>query len=115
MDDYIERDKVIDVYGDWYVEEGTEEGFIGTVKQLLEGFPSADVQPVHWIPVSERLPDVGQRVLLSGHGEVMVGMLHSFGKYSLEPTGISYIYPKNDIEAWMPLPEPWKGADDEVN
>ena len=60
-----------------------------------------------WIPCSERLPDVAQRVLLSGHGQVMVGMLHSFGKYSLEPTGISYVYPKDDIEAWMPLPEPY--------
>ena len=65
-----------------------------------------------WIPCSERLPDVAQRVLLSGHGKVMVGKLHSFGKYSLEPTGISYIYPKDDIEAWMPLPEPWKGEEE---
>ena len=39
--DCISRQAVIDAYGDWYVEEGTEEGFIGTVKQLLEGFPSA--------------------------------------------------------------------------
>lgn len=61
-----------------------------------------------WIPCSERLPDVAQRVLLSGHGQVMVGMLHSFGKYSLEPTGILYVYPKDDIEAWMPLPEPYR-------
>ena len=74
----------------------------------LRKLPSAQ----RWIPVSERLPDVAQRVLLSGHGQVMVGMLHSFGKYSLEPTGISYGYPKDDIEAWMPLPEPWKEGDE---
>lgn len=41
MKDLIERQAAIDKYGDWYVEEGTEEGFIGTVKQLLEGLPSA--------------------------------------------------------------------------
>lgn len=58
--------------------------------------------------MTERLPDVAQRVLLSGHGQVMIGMLHSFGKYSLEPTGISYVYPKDDIEAWMPLPESYQ-------
>jgi len=46
MDDLISRQAAIDAYGDWYVEEGPEEGFIGTVKQLLEGFPPADVQPV---------------------------------------------------------------------
>lgn len=41
--DSISRKAAIDAYGDWYVEEGTAEGFIGTVKQLLEGLPS--VQP----------------------------------------------------------------------
>ena len=66
------------------------------------------IEPQKWIPVSEGLPDVAQRVLLSGHGKVMIGRLHSFGKYSLEPTGISYIYPKDAIEAWMPLPNPYK-------
>lgn len=73
----------------------------------LKAVPSAEPEQ-RWIPCSERLPNVAQRVLLSGHGKVMVGMLHSFGKYSLEPTGISYVYPKNDIEAWMPLPEPYR-------
>ena len=61
-----------------------------------------------WIPCKEQPPDVAQRVLLSGHETVMVGMLHSFGKYSLEPTGISYVYPKDDIDAWKPLPEPYR-------
>ena len=76
------------------------------VTRLLS-LPSTQ-QEQRWIPCSERLPDVAQRVLLSGHGQVMVGMLHSFGKYSLEPTGISYVYLKDDIEAWMPLPEQYK-------
>lgn len=40
-EDTISRQEVVDAYGDWYVEEGTEEGFIGTVKQLLEGLPHA--------------------------------------------------------------------------
>lgn len=96
----------------------TERDCIVEPDELIEAYNMAiealSVQPVQWIPCSERLPDVAQRVLLSGHGQVMVGMLHSFGKYSLEPTGISYVYPKDDIEAWMPLPEPWKGADDEA-
>ena len=39
--DCISRQAAIEAYGDWYVEEGSAEGFIGTVKQLLEGLPSA--------------------------------------------------------------------------
>ena len=41
MDELISRQATIDKYGDWYVEEGTEDGFIGTVKQLLEGLSPA--------------------------------------------------------------------------
>jgi len=40
MNDLISRQTAIEAYGDWYVEEGTAEGFIGTIKQLLEGLPS---------------------------------------------------------------------------
>lgn len=51
MNDLISRQAAIDAYGDWYVEEGTEEGFIGTVKQLLEGLPSAQPERIRgrWI------------------------------------------------------------------
>lgn len=83
------------------------------IKEALNTIPSAQPKP-QWIPCSERMPDAAQRVLLSGHGVVMIGMLHSFGKYSLEPTGISYVYSKDDIEAWMPLPEPYAQSEHEI-
>lgn len=77
-------------------------------REAYEAYNREKADANKWIPVSERLPDVAQRVLLSGHGKVMVGRLHSFGKYSLEPTGISYIYPMDAIDAWMPLPKPYQ-------
>ena len=77
--------------------------------EWINNLPSAQPEQ-RWIPCSERMPDVAQRVLLSGHGMVMVGMLHGFSKYSLEPTGMSHIYPKDSIEAWTPLPEPYEGG-----
>lgn len=80
-------------------------------KMAIESLQKSAYLEQWWIPVTEKLPDVAQRVLLSGHGQVMIGMLHSFGKYSLEPTGISYVYPKDDIEAWMPLPESYQKGD----
>ena len=39
----IDADEMIFKYGDWYVEEGSEEGFIGTVEQLVEMIQ--DAQP----------------------------------------------------------------------
>lgn len=36
----IDADALIEKYGDWYVEEGTETGFIGTLESLLDGQPT---------------------------------------------------------------------------
>ena len=44
--EYIRRQDVVEECGEWYVEEGTEEGFIGTVSQMLDMFLPADVVPV---------------------------------------------------------------------
>ena len=44
--DYIRRQDVAEECGEWYVEEGTEEGFIGTVSQMLNMFSPANVTPV---------------------------------------------------------------------
>ena len=54
----IDRRQAIEAYGDWYVEEGTEEGFIGTVKQLLEGLPS--VQPTYTDEQIQKMQDLEQ-------------------------------------------------------
>ena len=65
MDEYINKQELIAKYGDWYTEEGPEEGFIGTIKDVAEMMPSADVQPVQrWIPCSERMPICEQEVLI---------------------------------------------------
>ena len=44
MGKLIDADALIEKCGGWYTEEGTEEGFIGTVKQLLELQPEAVVR-----------------------------------------------------------------------
>jgi DNA-directed RNA polymerase subunit RPC12/RpoP len=51
-EEYIRKADAVKECGEWYVEEGTEEGFIGTVSQMLDMFSPADVvQVVHseWI------------------------------------------------------------------
>lgn len=42
-DEYIRKADAVKECGEWYVEEGTEEGFIGTVSQMLDMFSPADV------------------------------------------------------------------------
>lgn len=63
-------------------------------------------QNCKWIPCEERLPSVYQKaVTCNKHGEMMVGTYTEFG----------WVYPcyfERPI-AWMPLPTPWRGADDE--
>ena len=36
----IDADALIAKYGDWYTEEGTETGFIGTLEMLLKDAPT---------------------------------------------------------------------------
>jgi len=36
----VDADALIAKYGDWYTEEGTETGFIGTLRMLLKNEPT---------------------------------------------------------------------------
>ena len=38
----IDADALIAKYGDWYTEEGTEEGYIGTVRGIVDGMPAIE-------------------------------------------------------------------------
>ena len=41
----IDADALTAKCGEWYTEEGTEEGFIGTLKSLLDEAPTVDAIP----------------------------------------------------------------------
>lgn len=88
------------------------------IREVLDG-ADADIQPVRWIPVTERLPEEDHWLGGSGRqfsDEVLV----SVANYDDEDIwiGISQTIDGNwalelprhcEITAWMPLPEPWKG------
>ena len=38
----IDADALMDKYGDWYTEEGTEEGYIGTMKGIVDSMPTIE-------------------------------------------------------------------------
>lgn len=65
-------------------------------------------QQNRWIPVSERLPDYNEEVLITNGKYVTIDE-----RYFLENTedGEAYTWDINgwdDVVAWMPLPEPYK-------
>ena len=72
---------------------------INGVEEVLRSLPSA--QPQHqWIPVSERLPEAKQRVLVTfPDGTVDI-------KICIDAGHLKWFFAH--MIAWMPLPEPYK-------
>ena len=80
-----------------------------TAKRLIDEQPT--IEPMRWIPCSERLPKYGKNVLITNDkGNVSYGRFR--GVEFWKEDGDSYwTWKKNTIEhvlAWMPLPEPYK-------
>ena len=73
---------------------------------IMDAFDECvDSNEPHWIPVTERLPDISKSVLICDiEGDIYLGHRTRYGDY----------YPDlwNDriknVTAWMPLPEPYK-------
>lgn len=62
-----------------------------------------------WIPCSERLPAYGEDVLISIGGYCNVGHIVSVNEeeqYNWYFSGWYHL--PNDVDAWMPLPEPYR-------
>ena len=67
-------------------------------------------RPQGWIPCSERLPNEKEIVLITNDkGNVRCGQFRGTYKKWWNWKGNTL----ETVLAWMPLPKPWKGADDE--
>ena len=64
--------------------------------------PSA--QPQRWISVTERLPEEAGLYLVSTECGAVFDRWFSYGTFD---------YTDDEVVAWMPLPEPYKGENDE--
>lgn len=125
MSDLIKRKDVIDAlvnltcYGIEEIENlcnasvADAEGWLGGIKEAIDEIkliPSAEPEP-KWISTADRLPENNQRVLVSiirsdGAKRVRTGS-YSSNEYFWVDNG-DYWRAK-EVQAWMPLPEPWRG------
>lgn len=84
-------------------------GGVNAAIDIIIAVPSAQPEQ-HWIPCSERLPAYGEDVLISIGGYCNVGHIVSVNEeeqYNWYFSGWYHL--PNDVDAWMPLPEPYGG------
>ena len=138
MNDYIDRQKAVELLDNLLgmVEDTQENDYDTALKMGIEAL-NADVQPVQrWIPCNERLPENIRPVIVTwkntdpkSYYQYIVGKhftgtaCYKNGKwywYSSTTEDMLAEYGRYDSEefdeaieciAWMPLPEPYKGGE----
>lgn len=78
-------------------------------KRMLDSLPTVN----EWIPVSERLPEMYERVLISvkedGHNErIELAFLAQPSPRNIRFRAIPHWYEIDDVLAWQPLPKPYE-------
>lgn len=80
--------------------------FKPAIQKVIETISELEENPeLHWIPVTERLPEYGEEVLTITQDDVyevnhVIDDVHD--EWFWEDNG--------NVIAWMPLPEPYKGV-----
>lgn len=82
-------------------------GYIREMVQKLADYEDKEEQG-GWIPVSERLPDVGAEVLVFTEGYDEVGIAWRYDDEGWRSNEFPFGFSKY-VVAWMPLPEQYKG------
>lgn len=75
------------------------------VIEMINDAPT--IKPQKWIPVSERLPEKKSDVLVT-----IFDGFNPFVDTDLWDGSRFFCYGNHRVEAWMPLPEPWKGEEE---
>ena len=109
----IDADRLCeDLLNRWNIADARKEELIRQVMADVVT-PIVVSQPTvnKWIPVSERVPDVGQKVLASTNKTCFTQVF----KGTSGASNSSWWWEKKTIKhivAWRPLPEPWKGGEE---
>ena len=131
MSRYIKFDDAVKVMAcEMYAEAQSQgydvdgiEDFMPEAKAWLNDAPSIDIEPKRgeWIPCSERLPSEDGRYLVWAVIGIMPDHVDdpstyqgiTIAGYYGDAHPIKWLGNVEKVLAWMPLPKPWKGADDE--
>ena len=88
------------------------ESVVGQAVTMLEQLQAEndrlkeEVQQMRWIPVEERLPEPGERVLATDCGFVGEFYINQCGQWNRYNVNCHALLMALDILYWMPLPEP---------
>lgn len=98
---YLDSDK-LDV-SDWFVHRNFVQDMNDIDREVINNLPSEDF----WTPCEVRLPRVGQSVIFS-----IDGTYSAEGELQKDGSWIQYRwnwrYDSSEVDAWMPLPQPYK-------
>ena len=109
MSKYIDADKLKRHYAWWDDEEKK------IFDEIIDLQPAADVEPPQWIPVEDGLPEEEGQYLVSCDSDFAIEVARFYIDSEDEEDrwfGCDWNDPE-DIVAWMPLPEPYKGGEEE--
>lgn len=78
------------------------------IHHIMELRPAAEPR---WIPCSDRLPEEEVQVLVTDDAGGLATIDVDCGYFDEEYGRFEWFHSQN-VTAWMPLPEPWKGEED---
>lgn len=110
------------------MRRATYNAAISEACRIVDALPAVDIP--RWIPVTERLPEEDKEVLISyrykeGEGDTShvkiditsYGQMYfggnKVGKTKHWRAPFEYFESNYEVIAWMPLPKPYKGGDEE--
>ena len=102
MSELISKEQAINALFEWGWDNKDDRDAV----DVICGLPTINNEP-HWIPVTERLPEVGKSVLIcDAYGDICLGHRANYGYYFPDFCGDKI----KDVRAWCELPEPYKGV-----
>ena len=102
----LDAQKSIGALSELAYETGVQDGLIKA--NALNALKPLGNTSMRWIPCCERMPEEKKEVLISADGELYIAeheIDHGKGYWSevIEYRNVT------DVDAWMPLPEPYGG------